>query len=67
MLDELVQTSKSAKKVLTKADGMWGGEANAGNAFDGADRLEQLDKWAKAIALLKLMATIKIHYLRRAK
>ena len=48
MLDKLFQMPKSAKKILAKSDGMWRGETHAGNAFDGADCLEQLNERAQA-------------------
>ena len=63
MLDELFKMGKRAKKILAKADGMWRGETHASDTFDGADRLEQLNKWAQPRALCKLVSTIQIHYL----
>ena len=60
VLDELVQSSESAKKVLTEADGMRRGKAHASDSVDGADGINQMNERAKAIPSFELVASVKI-------
>ena len=60
VLDEVRQTGERFDEIRAESNRVRGGESHAGNARDGANRLQELNKRACFVPFGKFMATVEV-------